>query len=183
MVVLSGVTDRELFAALMADVDVDAVLAAATWERPAWQAQGACRARPDVNWFPTEPRDAAPARAICAVCPARLECVTQALEFDELGVWGGTTEIEREHARAAGWGAPELLENLDRVDDDAKVCPRCGELRAVNGRGYCTPCAAAARAATRDREKGRQRDSGAFAREQARLRELGLKPLAPWATV
>lgn len=33
---------------------------------------------------------------ICMTCPVRLACLTEALEFTELGVWGGTSEKDRQ---------------------------------------------------------------------------------------
>lgn len=35
------------------------------------------------------------AKAICRVCPLMESCLQQALERNELGVWGGTDEDER----------------------------------------------------------------------------------------
>jgi WhiB family redox-sensing transcriptional regulator len=35
------------------------------------------------------------AKAICKDCPVKLECLQHALDNDEAGIWGGTTEKER----------------------------------------------------------------------------------------
>jgi WhiB family redox-sensing transcriptional regulator len=41
-----------------------------------------------------------PAKTICAGCPVRTECLDYALADDTLvGVWGGTSETERDHIR------------------------------------------------------------------------------------
>jgi WhiB family transcriptional regulator, redox-sensing transcriptional regulator len=151
VVIVGGVTDREFFTALMLGVDdVDAVLAAAIWERPVWQADGSCRDRPDVDFFPEWPRGALPARAVCRGCPVRVECTMQALELGEVGVWGGTTDFERELAREAGTSVEELLEDVDRVDADGKPCWGCGRLRSpLNPRGNCASCRERARRAVR----------------------------------
>ncbi len=64
--------------------------------RPAWMAQGACRNRPDLTWFPERGQSAAPAKAVCAGCPQKAPCVAYAIEADAVGVWG-----RHEHAGAA----------------------------------------------------------------------------------
>lgn len=35
------------------------------------------------------------AKRVCAGCPVRLECLEWAIQWNEIGVWGGTTEDER----------------------------------------------------------------------------------------
>ena len=35
------------------------------------------------------------AKAVCARCPARAECLAYALDTGTYGVWGGTNEAER----------------------------------------------------------------------------------------
>lgn len=35
------------------------------------------------------------AKAVCVACPVRMQCLQQALDNEELGIWGGTTELER----------------------------------------------------------------------------------------
>ncbi len=69
--------------------------------RPAWMAQGACRNRPDVNWFPEKGQSAAAAKAVCAGCPQKAPCVAYAIETDAEGVWGGTSTRERRAMRKA----------------------------------------------------------------------------------
>jgi WhiB family redox-sensing transcriptional regulator len=65
-----------------------------------WRAHAACRDA-DVNtFFPTTDEEAEPAKAICATCPVRLECLEFALATrQEDGVWGGLTETERRRVR------------------------------------------------------------------------------------
>jgi WhiB family transcriptional regulator, redox-sensing transcriptional regulator len=65
-----------------------------------WRAQAACRDA-DVNvFFPPTDEEAGPAKAICAACPVRVECLEFALATrQEDGVWGGMTEIERRRLR------------------------------------------------------------------------------------
>jgi WhiB family transcriptional regulator, redox-sensing transcriptional regulator len=69
-----------------------------------WQQHGLCRAE-DSNVFfapahfehkPEREAREARAKAICARCPVRAECLDWALETREpFGVWGGYSETER----------------------------------------------------------------------------------------
>ena len=71
-----------------------------------WQKGAACRGS-DVNLFFTpsnleskEERELreGQAKAICAICPVRAQCLRFALETREShGIWGGLNEIERRH--------------------------------------------------------------------------------------
>ncbi len=70
-----------------------------------WKANGHC-VGVDPALFYSEDRgakgraDAAAARAICAGCPVRLECLAFALaNGEEFGIWGGATERERRFMR------------------------------------------------------------------------------------
>lgn len=42
------------------------------------------------------------AKALCAACSVRAECLAFALEHPQKGIWGGTTERERRTRRASG---------------------------------------------------------------------------------
>ena len=35
------------------------------------------------------------AKTICMSCPLRVQCLVSALESNAVGIWGGTTEVER----------------------------------------------------------------------------------------
>ncbi len=60
-----------------------------------WVAQGACRtANPDELFVQGAAQNRA--KAVCARCPVRTECLADALDNRvEFGVWGGMTERER----------------------------------------------------------------------------------------
>lgn len=69
-----------------------------------WQDRGRCRdLDPDLFFPPVEAESSeqrhareAAAKAVCASCPVRQECLSWALTNRErLGVWGGLTERER----------------------------------------------------------------------------------------
>ncbi|MGH8899918.1 MAG: WhiB family transcriptional regulator [Egibacteraceae bacterium] len=74
-------------------------------EPPAWQADAACAAMPTEDFFPvgsTGPalNQIARAKAICATCPVREECLDYALATGQNdGVWGGMSEDERRTER------------------------------------------------------------------------------------
>jgi WhiB family redox-sensing transcriptional regulator len=70
-----------------------------------WRSAAACRsAEPDL-FFPISAsgpalEQAAKAKAICAACRVRRECLAFALRTEQVhGIWGGTTEHERAAAR------------------------------------------------------------------------------------
>ncbi len=64
-----------------------------------WWAQAACRgADPDL-FIPERGDSADEARAICHDCPVWLPCLAEALTTRAVGVWGGTTGIERRWLR------------------------------------------------------------------------------------
>jgi WhiB family transcriptional regulator, redox-sensing transcriptional regulator len=75
-----------------------------------WQDEGSCRHADADLFFPpfdVEPTAARIARenaakAVCAECPVRIECLEWALTADEpYGVWGGYSESERRELRRA----------------------------------------------------------------------------------
>ncbi len=81
-------------------------------DRLDWRAAGAClTADPDL-FFPLSATGAAAAQAeracqICAGCQVLTPCLEFALKHAEVdGIWGGTTQQERLHARVGA--APRL---------------------------------------------------------------------------
>lgn len=67
-----------------------------------WRAEASCHgADPDL-WYPRR-FDAATeqaAKAICATCPVRHQCLIEALEHNEgFGIWGGLSETDRRTLR------------------------------------------------------------------------------------
>ena len=61
-----------------------------------WRARGACLdIEPDL-FFPDPSEPATQARAACAACAVRAECLAWALRTrQDYGIWGGTTEDDR----------------------------------------------------------------------------------------
>jgi WhiB family transcriptional regulator, redox-sensing transcriptional regulator len=85
-----------------------------------WWRSAACRDADPELFFPVAPRgpgadEIARAKAVCAGCRVRRECLQYALATRQLhGVWGGTTEDERLlHARR----------DNERGRDDARPGP------------------------------------------------------------
>ena len=71
---------------------------------PSWQFRAACRGEDSSLFFapnyfeqhPEKERREAKAKAICHVCPVRIDCLEYALRIREpYGVWGGLNEVER----------------------------------------------------------------------------------------
>lgn len=64
------------------------------------------------------------ARLFCASCPVKKECLNYALTYDELGIWAGTTDAERnlipvfikEELRLRGAASVEGLESRNMND-------------------------------------------------------------------
>ena len=64
-------------------------------------AQGACRDSDSVRFFPARGANAELAKAACARCSVRPECLAHALaDPDLVGVWGGTSPKERQRMRS-----------------------------------------------------------------------------------
>jgi WhiB family redox-sensing transcriptional regulator len=71
------------------------------FQRPAWHALAACRGKGTDAFFPDRGEPLDDARAVCAGCPVRRECLDFALEGSThlYGVWAGTSERERRRLR------------------------------------------------------------------------------------
>ena len=67
-----------------------------------WREQAACATVEHDVFFPPghEPADALEAKAVCAICPVRDECLEYALATNQSeGVWGGLDAPERRRMR------------------------------------------------------------------------------------
>jgi hypothetical protein len=69
--------------------------------RPAWQERAACRGMGTERFFPGSDGSLAPARAVCAGCPVKVECLDYAVDCGETlaGVWAGTSIRDRRKLR------------------------------------------------------------------------------------
>ena len=69
-----------------------------------WMLHGACRQADPELFFPVAARESAErqiesAKAVCAPCAVRANCLSYALEVKAEGIWGGTTQQERHGGR------------------------------------------------------------------------------------
>lgn len=63
-----------------------------------WQDSALCAQTDPDMWFPEKGGSTRAAKAICASCPVRAECLDYALEHEDIGahgIWGGLSEVER----------------------------------------------------------------------------------------
>jgi WhiB family redox-sensing transcriptional regulator len=82
---------------------------------PGWQGMGECRSVADDSCFPEPGQATAAALDRCSFCPVRRSCLASALAGDEeYGVWGGTTEIQREVIRTDIAAGVPIVDALDR---------------------------------------------------------------------
>ncbi len=110
-------------------------------EVPEWHDDGAaCRLFPELvdAWHDARTGSAqhVACRLICAACPVRMQCATDALERGEPhGMWGGLDRRDRrEVARAFGYPAPTVLPEHGTNARYAKhgcPCAECREAHAV----------------------------------------------------
>jgi WhiB family redox-sensing transcriptional regulator len=103
---LEAQDDPGLAAVLAELTPADRQAAGPTWfarmvaqARPKWQRDGLCLEHPELSWFPSKGQPTAPAKAVCSRCLVRPECLAFAIDNDERGVWGGTSEAERRAMR------------------------------------------------------------------------------------
>ena len=71
---------------------------------PSWRSAAACRSADPELFFPLSEsgkalEQIAEAKAICADCPVRRQCLEFALRTRPDGIWGGLTERERQRGR------------------------------------------------------------------------------------
>jgi hypothetical protein len=105
----------------------------AALSREGWRAAAACFGADTETFFT---RSTGEAKAVCARCSVRAECLYEALTADEpSGVWGGLTRSEREDLpaiptlRSAALPAlRDLLSALDPTEDDPEPTERTADM-------------------------------------------------------
>lgn len=67
-----------------------------------WQDEAACRGKDPAMFFPGKGDNlgVAAAKAVCADCPVKAECLAENLH-ERVGVYGGTSDRQRRRIRAA----------------------------------------------------------------------------------
>lgn len=94
-------TSPALYEVLMQPGTDPAEILAQILRRPAWMADAACRGMGVDEFFPRRGDDSRPAKAVCAGCLVRDECLAFAFEHEgdgmnlRVGVWGGTSALQR----------------------------------------------------------------------------------------
>lgn len=104
---------------LAADDAGDLLRALARMLGAPWRALASCAPANQVptDWYfpdeegPVGARSLRRARATCARCPVRLTCLVEALSYDSIGIWAGTTTAQR--TRTAGLPLAERVRALD----------------------------------------------------------------------
>ncbi len=67
---------------------------------PRWQDHANCQGCDPDLFFPERGGPTAEAKAVCAGCQVRAECIAYALDHSiKFGIWGGRSERERRHMR------------------------------------------------------------------------------------
>jgi WhiB family redox-sensing transcriptional regulator len=65
-----------------------------------WQDQASCLGMDPDLFFPERGASTREAKAICAACPVRVDCLEYALaNAEKFGIWGGLSERERRRIR------------------------------------------------------------------------------------
>ena len=130
------------------------------------QPRGNCYGTDDPElWFSNDFRDQTLAALICSTCPLKNECATVALERGEWGVWGGTTEDDRNKLTKK---KPALRDDLCRNQLHPKT--EANTRVTVEGVRICRPCRQEVDRARkqRDRDKRNARDRENYAAARAK---------------
>jgi WhiB family redox-sensing transcriptional regulator len=102
-------------------------------DRPAWFELARCRGVDPNLFFPERGESLAAAKAVCAECPVRAECLGWALtEGEKFGVWGGQSEKERGRIRRAMPPADRRPRSQCGTDEGWRDGCGCGACRAAH---------------------------------------------------
>ena len=93
-----------------------------------WMLLAACRGRPDLFFAPDDSetrsqrrRREANAKAVCARCDVRMDCLKDSLESDErFGIWGGLTARERRALRRGSGGVAARSSAFPRSEEGSE---------------------------------------------------------------
>lgn len=69
-----------------------------------WQDAALCAQIDSEVFFPERGQPSGPALRICQMCPVQRECLEYALQSNVSGVWGNTTERQRQRMRGRRGG-------------------------------------------------------------------------------
>lgn len=112
-----------------------------------WRQRAACRGLDPEIFFPERGESTREAKAVCAGCPVRPECLEYALDAREVnGIWGGKSERERRSIRRKRRTA-QMAARVDVTVTAADMATEAAR-RATAQRLYGSGMTAAAVAAT-----------------------------------
>jgi hypothetical protein len=105
-----------------------------------WRSEAACRGSDPELFFPTAEADqarkgqVAAAKAVCARCPVRQECLTEALARIPYGIAGGLTEQERRRLRTGRQHQSQHSQRDGGLSAEAVEVLTDGPRRGMTGR-------------------------------------------------
>jgi WhiB family transcriptional regulator, redox-sensing transcriptional regulator len=96
-------------------------------ERIRWRTQAACRDA-DPGLFQDSLLEKVVIEQFCRQCPVKPQCLKEALENDDVGVWGGTTQKERNYMKTPRMRKRCLMCSSRNIQADVHsgVCLNCG---------------------------------------------------------
>lgn len=110
-----------------------------------WLALRACADMPVAVFFPEDSHGVTRAKAICATCPVRVDCLQSAMDNDErFGIWGGTSERQRRfmrYQRRNGVALGSTVEHGVYRYNTGCRCNVCRLAKAASKRYYATSVA------------------------------------------
>lgn len=83
----------------VADITLADLILTSEWLE--WREKALCTGKQEIFFNDAKTKAVAQAKAICAVCPVKSECLDHALTHTEFGIWGGMTANERRLYRRA----------------------------------------------------------------------------------
>lgn len=106
-----------------------------------WRHRAACRDEDPELFFPVgaagpvPQRDIDRARAVCARCPVREQCLQWATDSGEdFGVWGGHSDSERRKLKETGQVTTNRVVRVGHVDDEIRVAALMRGVRMPSSR-------------------------------------------------
>ena len=72
------------------------LIKALRFDKRTWQDDARCRGAGNDPFFLGKGGSSKKAKDICEPCKVKVECRAYAIEYEEFGIWGGTTQDDRE---------------------------------------------------------------------------------------
>ncbi len=102
-----------------------------------WQDDALCAQVDPEMFFVEKGGSIAEAKAVCALCDVRAECLATALELGPVGVWGGTSPMERrklggtQHASAGPFLPPSSCDTPRLMNQFVTIADRFDRVNAI----------------------------------------------------